>query len=98
MNSNLRIAVISGGTSAEASVSRVSAKGVTEALSVNYRHIVNIELDGHLTNNLQAFRPDIVFPVLHGPPGEGWHTAGLSRDAWLCVRRKRRALKRCCYG
>ena len=70
MNSKLRIAVISGGTSAEASVSRVSAKGVTEALSVNYPHVVNIELDGHLTNNLQAFRPDLVFPVLHGPPGE----------------------------
>ncbi len=70
MSSNLRIAVISGGTSAEATVSRVSAKGVTEALFVNYHHVVNIELDHHLAHNLQAFGPDLVFPVLHGPPGE----------------------------
>ena len=70
MNSNLRIAVISGGTSAEASVSRVSAKGVVEALSVNYHHVLNMELDTHLANKLQTFRPDLVFPVLHGPPGE----------------------------
>ena len=70
MNSNLRIAVISGGSSAEASVSRVSAKGVIEALSVNYHHVHNMELDSHLANKLQAFKPDLVFPVLHGPPGE----------------------------
>ncbi|MFT6434962.1 MAG: D-alanine-D-alanine ligase [Candidatus Azotimanducaceae bacterium] len=70
MNSNLRIAIISGGTSAEASVSRVSAKGVLEALSVNYQHILEMELDTHLANKLQTFNPDLVFPVLHGPPGE----------------------------
>jgi len=70
MNSNLRIAVISGGTSAEASVSRVSAQGVIDALSVNYHHVLNMELDIHLASKLHTFRPDLVFPVLHGPPGE----------------------------
>jgi len=70
MNSNLRIAVISGGSSAEASVSRVSAKGVIEALSVNYHHVLNMELDIHLSSKLHTFNPDLVFPVLHGPPGE----------------------------
>lgn len=70
MNSNLRIAIISGGTSAEAEVSRVSAKGVLEALLVNYQHVHEMELDTHLANKLQTFKPDLVFPVLHGPPGE----------------------------
>ena len=70
MNSNLRIAVISGGSSAEASVSRVSAKGVIEALSINYPHVLNMELDVHLAGKLHTFTPDLVFPVLHGPPGE----------------------------
>ncbi len=44
MNSNLRIAVISGGTSAEATVSRVSAKGVTEAKNVDMAWTVGTHL------------------------------------------------------
>lgn len=70
MNSKLRIAIISGGTSAEASVSRVSAQGVLAALLVNYQHVLEMELDTDLANKLQTFNPDLVFPVLHGPPGE----------------------------
>lgn len=64
------MAVISGGTSAEASVSRVSAAGVTNALLANYPQTQNFELDKDLTASLTAFSPDVVFPVLHGPPGE----------------------------
>lgn len=62
--------MISGGNSAEAEVSRSSAKGVTEALLTRYPATQNFELTGTLTANLQAFAPDVVFPVLHGPPGE----------------------------
>ncbi len=66
----LRIAVISGGDSAEAEISRISGNGVLHALSQNYPLAVSFELDNHLTKALAVFNPDVVFPVLHGPPGE----------------------------
>lgn len=67
---NTRIAVICGGTSAEAEVSRSSARGVVGALLENFEHVESIELDSQLAQTLDTFRPDVVFPVLHGPPGE----------------------------
>ena len=65
-----RVAVIAGGSSNEAAVSRSSAAGVTKALHASYQTVQQFELDGGLTNALLQFRPDVVFPVLHGPPGE----------------------------
>jgi len=69
MNS-ARVAVIAGGPSNEAAVSRSSAAEVTKALKTRYADVVQFELDGTLTRALQSFAPDVVFPVLHGPPGE----------------------------
>jgi len=66
----LKIAVICGGQSAEAEVSRVSAKGVIAALKENYTHVAQFELSSDLTQSLADYAPDVVFPVLHGPPGE----------------------------
>ncbi len=66
----LRIAVICGGGSAEAEVSRVSAAGVAGALLETYPTVETFELDAGLAPALASFRPDVVFPVLHGPPGE----------------------------
>ena len=65
-----RIAVINGGNSAEAEVSRVSARGVIGALRENYETVISIELDDGIAAALADCRPDVVFPVLHGPPGE----------------------------
>ena len=70
INKNLRIAVINGGESAEAEVSRSSAKGVIQALRENYEHVADIELDENLAAALNEFSAEVVFPVLHGPPGE----------------------------
>ena len=70
INKNLRIAVINGGESAEAEVSRSSAKGVIQALRENYEHVADMELDKNLAAALDEFSADVVFPVLHGPPGE----------------------------
>ncbi len=66
----LKIAVINGGTSAEADVSRSSAKGVIAALKINFDSVTGIELDAEVASNLAACAPDVVFPILHGPPGE----------------------------
>ncbi len=64
------IAIIAGGPSAEASVSRSSATEVAKALRLNFNQVDLLELDGRLTRNLLDLKPDVVFPVLHGPPGE----------------------------
>lgn len=66
----LKIAVVCGGESAEAEVSRVSAKGVVAALKKNYSHVAKFELGSELYRALADYAPDVVFPVLHGPPGE----------------------------
>jgi D-alanine-D-alanine ligase len=68
--SDLRIAVLNGGSSAEAEVSRSSARGVVKALGENFAHVRSIELDQQVAAALADFAPDVVFPVLHGPPGE----------------------------
>jgi len=70
INPQLKIAVLNGGTSAEAEVSRVSARGVIEALRVNYAQVFDISLDGNFAVQLSACKPDVVFPVVHGSPGE----------------------------
>jgi D-alanine-D-alanine ligase len=76
MNDNIRdhadpvIAVICGGPSAEAEVSRVSAAGVSEALKASFKQVHTVELDDQLAHLLLELNPDVVFPVLHGPPGE----------------------------
>jgi D-alanine-D-alanine ligase len=65
-----RIAVVYGGRSAEAEVSRVSGRGVASALKATFVHVVEIELDRNVGIRLQEESIDVVFPVLHGPPGE----------------------------
>ena len=64
------IAVLMGGRSAEAAVSRSSAKGVIGALRENFDQVHGVELDHDIASSLATLNPDIVFPVLHGPPGE----------------------------
>ena len=65
-----KVAVLAGGDSPEAEVSRSSAGQVADALRARYRHVELIELDDGLTHALGEFAPAVVFPVLHGPPGE----------------------------
>lgn len=67
---DLKIAVINGGDSAEAEVSRSSARGVIAALKENFSLVNSIELDANIASTLSTFSPDVVFPILHGPPGE----------------------------
>jgi D-alanine-D-alanine ligase len=67
---NLTVAVIAGGPSQEASVSRSSAAEVVKALTQRGARVTLHELEPGLTAALTAARPDVVFPVLHGPPGE----------------------------
>lgn len=67
---SLHVAVLMGGTSAEAAVSRSTASGVAQALAAAGHSASLIELDQNTARALLEINPDVVFPALHGPPGE----------------------------
>lgn len=59
-----------GGPSAEAEVSRMSAAEVGSALETAGHRVSLIELDRQCAAELLRLSPQVVFPALHGPPGE----------------------------
>lgn len=73
----MKVAVLVGGASAEAEVSRSSGAGVAEALASRGHRAERMELDGELVDRLRAAAPDVAFPMLHGPPGEDGTVQGL---------------------
>jgi D-alanine-D-alanine ligase len=66
----LAVAVVAGGPSSEAEVSRASAAGVHRALTEAGHAATVLELDRHLAAALVAGRYDVVFPAVHGRLGE----------------------------
>lgn len=74
---NYSVAVLMGGASAEAEVSRNSARQVSEALIAKGYDTHTIELNRACPQRLLNLQPDVVFPVLHGPPGEDGTVQGL---------------------
>ena len=77
MSAARHVAVLQGGSSREAEVSRVSAAGVAEALRTAGHRVTRIELDRGAARQLDRLRPEVVFPALHGPPGEDGTVQGL---------------------
>ena len=73
----MRIAVIEGGPSAEAAVSRRSAAGVCAALAEAGHDVRRLDLDEKVAEKIAAAAPDVVFPVVHGPVGEDGCLQGL---------------------
>lgn len=67
---SLSVAVLQGGPAAEAAVSRRSAAEVATALGRAGHRPELVELDATCADALRAMAPDVVFPALHGPPGE----------------------------
>ena len=75
--SALSIAVLAGGPSSEAAVSRVSAAAVKEALQAAGHRTEVLELGADLASTLLAGTYDVAFPVTHGPLGEDGCLQGL---------------------
>lgn len=73
----LSVAVIAGGPSAEANVSRTSARAVSAALEAAGHRATIIELDAELPAALKRGQFAVVFPVTHGPVGEDGCLQGL---------------------
>jgi D-alanine-D-alanine ligase len=70
MTRRLRVAVIQGGPSSEAEVSRASAAGVARALDEAGHEAIRLELDAFLSESIRTGGYDVVFPVVHGAVGE----------------------------
>lgn len=77
INHSLSIAVICGGPSKEAEVSRSTAKGIVKALLENYQTVHLVELDQQIDITLRKLNPDVVFPAVHGKWGEDGTLQGL---------------------
>jgi D-alanine-D-alanine ligase len=75
--SRLSVAVVQGGPSSEAEVSRASATAVAKALVEAGHAAVRIELDAWLGESLRTGGYDVVFPVVHGAVGEDGSLQGL---------------------
>ncbi|XOV81918.1 MAG: D-alanine--D-alanine ligase [bacterium] len=73
----LNVAVLMGGASAEAEVSRNSAQQVAQALRNEGHTCELVELDNRCMRLLLEMSPDVVFPALHGPPGEDGTVQGM---------------------
>lgn len=66
----MKVAVVQGGPSSEAEVSRASARAVARALTSAGHTSQCWELDENLPRALGDVRPDVVFPLVHGAQGE----------------------------
>lgn len=73
----LSIAVIQGGPTSEAEVSRASATSVAKALEANGHRAVRFELNAYLADSLRTGGFEVVFPVSHGAVGEDGSLQGL---------------------
>src|SRR5262245_9843099 len=75
--SRLAVAVVEGGPSSEAEVSRASAAGVARALGEAGHQVARLELDAFLGESLRTGGYEVVFPVVHGAVGEDGALQGL---------------------
>jgi D-alanine-D-alanine ligase len=73
----LSIAVVQGGPSPEAEVSRASAAAIGAALVESGHRVVRLELGPFLPESLRTGAYDVVFPAAHGAVGEDGSLQGL---------------------
>ncbi|MCH2109333.1 MAG: D-alanine--D-alanine ligase [Polyangiaceae bacterium] len=71
------MAVIQGGPSTEAEVSRASGRALLDAFARRGIAAQAFELTQELASELLAWRPDVAFPVAHGAQGEDGCLQGL---------------------
>lgn len=72
-----KVAVIAGGFSGEAPISRMTGKGVAAALIRRKVETKLIEADHSLAARLARYKPEAVYNGLHGPWGEDGAVQGL---------------------
>ena len=65
-----KVLILGGGISKERLISLETARAVYKALIKKNYKVIICEPDGHLTNKIKSFKPNIVFNALHGQFGE----------------------------
>ncbi|GEL96141.1 D-alanine--D-alanine ligase family protein [Cellulomonas composti] len=70
MTTSPRVAVLAGGLTHERDVSLRSGRRVAEALRTSGLEVSVHDIDADLIPALVALRPDVVWPIVHGPTGE----------------------------
>lgn len=73
----MRVAVIFGGPSPEADISKKSAQSVISSLKRLGHEVFPIELDKEIPFKIREVNPEKAFLVLHGSPGEDGTVQGL---------------------
>ncbi len=73
----MKVAVVFGGPSPEAEISRKSAESVIKALKSLGHEVFPVELTPKVASKLSEISPNKVFLVLHGSPGEDGTVQGL---------------------
>ena len=81
--SNVRVAVVMGGPSAEREVSIESGQAVMRALATLGHDVQSLDFDGRFVDALREIRPDVVFNALHGTGGEDGTIQGVLE--WLGI-------------
>lgn len=76
-SSHLSVAVVQGGPTSEASVSRASAASIAQALERVGHRVERVSLDAGLAAELRAGGFDVVFPIAHGAVGEDGSLQGM---------------------
>ena len=66
----LRVAVLAGGLSHERDVSLHSGNRVAQVLKHLGHSVLVLDVDARMIASLRAFGPDVVWPLVHGGPGE----------------------------
>ena len=75
---SIHVVVLLGGWSAEQEVSRMSGRGVAEALRERgWARVTELDMGHDVAERLKALKPDVVFNALHGTPGEDGSIQGL---------------------
>ena len=78
INKDAKIAVLCGGMSSEAEVSRRSGKGCFEALQrLGYKNAELVEVDENIAQKLKDGKYDYAYNALHGKYGEDGCIQGL---------------------
>ncbi|MFH1288668.1 MAG: D-alanine--D-alanine ligase [bacterium] len=74
---DLRIGILSGGTSSEREISLVSGRAVKKSLDKLGFKIILIDVDANIAFKLKQTKIDLAFLALHGPGGEDGTIQGL---------------------
>lgn len=81
--SPLRIAVLAGGLSHERDISLRSGHRVAQVLKHLGHTVLVLDIDARTIGSLKTFGPDVVWPLVHGGPGEDGGFR-MSSSPWDC--------------